>query len=554
MKKKQFWIFLSALIVVNLTGLFNGLFLGDSALYACISKSFVTSGNWLDIFVKGHDWLDKPHFPFWLCAASMKIFGINAFAYKLPSVLMFFLSLFYTYKLAEVFYNKKTARLSSLILASAVHIMISYNDTRAEAMLLPLIIGAVYHMYILTKRFSFSHLTLAALLSACAVMTKGIFVLIIIFSAIFAHLWIKSRFEKIWKWKWIFLLVLIGIFIIPELYAVYVQFDLHPEKIVFGKTGVSGLRFFFWDSQFGRFVNSGPIKGHGDPLFFLHTIVWAFAPWALVGYMALFESIRKVVRSRKITEYVTLFGFLVMFVIFSISSFQLPHYTNILFPFLSIICGKYIIKHIKKHWFRRIIKATQWVYTISYILVLGLIIYFFRLGHKDFTIMLVLLTILAIVYMHKQFASIVYRSIYTSLIVTMMFLLYANIAFYPTLLKYQNASQAAEYVNQHFTKNTIVNEVQDPLFEFEVKNKVIYQGNNIDKLKSSDENEKILYYANEEFIKSLRENGIGYKRIECFHGFHITKLKKEFFYYKTRNKSLNATYLIKLTTNEIKTQ
>jgi len=62
----------------------------DSALYAQISKSFVTTHNWWDIYVNGHDWLDKPHFPFWICALSMQIFGINAFAYKLPSLLFFY--------------------------------------------------------------------------------------------------------------------------------------------------------------------------------------------------------------------------------------------------------------------------------------------------------------------------------------------------------------------------------------------------------------------------------------------------------------------------------
>ena len=38
-------------------------------------------------------------------------------------------------------------------------------------------------------------------------------------------------------------------------------------------TSVSGIRFFFWDSQFGRFFNTGPIKGSGDPFFYFHTPV-----------------------------------------------------------------------------------------------------------------------------------------------------------------------------------------------------------------------------------------------------------------------------------------
>ncbi len=546
MNKKQFWIFLWALIAINLTGLLNGLFLGDSALYAAISKSFVTSGNWWDIFVNGQDWLDKPHFPFWLCAASMQIFGINAFAYKLPSVLMFFLSLYYTYKLANVFYNKKTARLAVLILASAVHIVISNNDTRAEAMLLPLIIGAVYHMFLYNKRFSIKHLLLGSILCACAVMTKGIFVLIIIFSAVFCHLWMKTRFKQILRLEWLLFLVHIWIFITPELYAVWSQFDMHPEKLVFGQTNVSGIRFFFWDSQFGRFINSGPIKGHGDPLFFLHTMIWAFAPWALVGYMAIFESIRKIVRSRKLTEYITIFGFIVMFVIFSISKFQLPHYTNILFPFLSIICAKYIMKHIKKHWFRRILTVTQWAYAVVYIAMITLIIGFFHPGNYEVTFLIFVATTAAMIIMNRQIISIVYRSIYTSLIFTMMFLLFINAVFYPSLLEYQNASQAAKYTNLNFPHHTVINVAKDPLMEFETQSPVLYIDENPKYLKTVDKNGEILYYAKQDFIDMLKEKGIAFEEIKSFEGYHITKLKKKFFYYKTRQESLNTTYLIKI--------
>lgn len=68
--------------------------------------------------------------------------------------------------------------------------------------------------------------------------------------------------------------IILLIFISPELICLYIQFDSHPEKIVFGNTHVSGIRFFFWDSQFGRFFNTGPIKGKGDPFFlYAHVIV-----------------------------------------------------------------------------------------------------------------------------------------------------------------------------------------------------------------------------------------------------------------------------------------
>jgi hypothetical protein len=83
------------------------------------------------------------------------------------------------------------------------------------------------------------------------------------------------------------LVLLTVIFTIPEIYALYIQFDLHPEKVVFNKQHVSGIKWFLWDSQFGRFTNDGPItRKQGDVFFFIHTLLWAFAPWCLLFYYA----------------------------------------------------------------------------------------------------------------------------------------------------------------------------------------------------------------------------------------------------------------------------
>jgi hypothetical protein len=119
-------------------------------------------------------------------------------------------------------------------------------------------------------------------------MTKGIFAIVPIAAAIGGHLLFKSDWKNIFNIRWLVAGILILIFIIPELYSLYYQFDLHPEKTVFGEKGVSGLKFFFWDSQFGRFFNTGPIKGKGDPSFFLHTTLWAFLPWSLILYAAIY--------------------------------------------------------------------------------------------------------------------------------------------------------------------------------------------------------------------------------------------------------------------------
>ena len=296
------------------------------------------SGNYWELTYDGLDWLDKPHFPFWVTAASFKMFGVNAVAYKLPAILFTLLALYYTYRLTRELYNRETALLAVLILACAEHLIISNNDVRAEPILTGLIIASIYHYHRLIQSYRWTSLLWASLFAALAVMTKGLFTLIPIFGAVGGEILFKRKFRLILSTRWILSLALITLFVTPELYALYHQFDSHPEKIVFGRSGVSGIRFFLWDSQFGRFFNTGPIKGSGDPFFFVHTLLWAFIPWSMAMYYAF---VKKIIRNiRKVNqeaEFYTISGSVLALLVFSLSGFQLPHYTNIIFPLLAIL-------------------------------------------------------------------------------------------------------------------------------------------------------------------------------------------------------------------------
>lgn len=133
----------------------------------------------------------------------------------------------------------------------------------------------------------------------------------------------------------------------PELAALYWQFDLHPEKTVFGRQSVSGIRFFFWDSQFGRFFNSGPITNDGgNPWYFVHVFLWAFLPWVAAFGVALWTGVRTFARldhgERDAFVYLCA-SFFISFVMFSATSFQLDYYTVIVYPFAAILCARFLL-------------------------------------------------------------------------------------------------------------------------------------------------------------------------------------------------------------------
>jgi len=121
-----------------------------------------------------------------------------------------------------------------------------------------------------------------------------------------------------------------------------------------------------------------------------------------------------------------------------------------------------------------------------------------------------------------------------------------NLVFYPKLLTYQSATNAGEYVNTNYPNSSVVNAFYDPLMEFCTHKRVQCLNGSFDNLKSADNNGKIIYYADQQFIDLLTSKGIKYNEIKAFDGFHITLLNKRFIYYKTRQSALERTWLIEL--------
>ena len=340
------WLVLLSLLV-NAIGLVTPIInAGDSVTYAALSQHMVRHGDWVNLVLDGQDWLDKPHFPFWVTALFFKLGGVNAISYNLPGFLFHLLGAYYTYRVARLFYGREAAWLAVLVFVSAFQVMLTSTDVRAETYLTGSIMGACYYWLRHDATPRLKYLLLGALFSAVAVMTKGIFTLITISSGLVALWFYQGRWRELWQGKWWLALSLTLLLTSPELLTLYLQFDAHPEKLMFERTGVSGIRFFVWDSQFGRFFNTGPIRNtDGNPVFFVHVFLWAFLPWVAVAFAALGQAWRGWRNSDGRAQGQLVYlgaSFAVTFGLFSLTSFQLDYYTVIVFPFAAILCGQYL--------------------------------------------------------------------------------------------------------------------------------------------------------------------------------------------------------------------
>lgn len=531
-------------VFINLTGLFVTILEPDGALYATIAKTIVQSGDFINLKVEGKDWLDKPHFPFWITAISFELFGINTIAYKLPALLFWAAGGWYTYLFAKALYDKNIARLSVLIYLTAAHLVISNNDVRAEPYLTGLVIGSVYHFYKASGRKVSLHLMLGSLLAACAVMTKGPFILIVIGSGFIFNWILKKQWNELLHYRWWVAALFIFVFILPELYCLYRQFDLHPEKNVFGRTGVSGIRFFFWDSQFGRFLNTGPIKGKGDVSFYLHTLLWAFLPWSLFFYTAFFNRIRTL-KFKALTqdEYITIGASLVTFLLFSFSRFQLPHYMNIVFPFFAIITAQYIYS------LQRIKTVKAWA-TIQNILCLLLITLPVLLSvYFDLPAVLLIATVIIAasatglyIFTKSTIPSVFGRTFITGILVYG----FLNLAFYPVLLKYQSGSEAANFINQQEPGKTVCTYHENSYsFAFYIHQPIEYHYSR-ETIKEKSIKHEVLVFTNEGQLPELIQAGLTIQILKRFPHFHISKLSRKFLNEKTRQTVTKKMVVVKV--------
>lgn len=80
LQQDRFWqvLLMVYALLVYAAGLPVEIMEPDAAVYAEVSREMFASGNYLEIYLKGTDWLDKPHFPFWCTAWSFLLFGVNA--------------------------------------------------------------------------------------------------------------------------------------------------------------------------------------------------------------------------------------------------------------------------------------------------------------------------------------------------------------------------------------------------------------------------------------------------------------------------------------------
>jgi 4-amino-4-deoxy-L-arabinose transferase-like glycosyltransferase len=441
---RQLYIFLFSLLgIVYLFGLFVPLMDNDSAHHANIALRMHLTGDYVNLVDYGKDYLDKPHLHFWLAAFSYKIFGVTGFAYKFPSLLFTLLGIYSVYRLGKKLYNAETGKLAALVIASAFAFMLANNDVRMEAILTASIAFATWQLvdFIQTKKLlSVAGAALGLALGFC---TKGHIGVLVPAVAAFFYILYRKEWKLFLNWKWLVLFILFGIFISPVVYCYYLQYNQHPEKIVRGKDHINGIKFILFGQSVERFKgDSFGSDSKNDYFFFLHSFLWAFAPWSILGYIAIATRLKGFLQRKE--EWLTVSVFIVILLIVSFSGFKLPHYLNIVFPATAVLVAAFILSKREIPSWIKAIYTIQLVVAILLLLLIGALTYWAFPVKKLFVIVGVVLFLASFFYVVKS--TLLNRlqkavGLSATAMAFSFFLLNAN--FYPQLLKYQGGNELA---------------------------------------------------------------------------------------------------------------
>ncbi|MEP2240301.1 MAG: glycosyltransferase family 39 protein [Maribacter sp.] len=544
----RYWFLIVLIFLVYVAGMFVTLFENDSAQFSVMAMRMVQENDFFSLFKGPEEYLDKPHMHYWLAALSYKIFGIHDWSYRIPGILATLLAAYSCYGLGSLLYNKHVGKLSALIFMTAQTIVLGAIDVRTDAVLTGFSILAIWQLAKYIEKGSVSAIAIGAFAAGIAFSTKGQIALLVIGLPILCHLFYTGKWKAFISWKVLLALLVFAVTISPMLYAYYLQFDLHPEKVIRGKDHRSGIFFIFWEQSFERLSGEGIGKNSSDYFFFFHTFLWVFLPWTILGITAFYNKI-KLFFTQKFkfvegAEFLTVGGITLIFIIISFAQFKLPHYLNITIPLFAVITAAYIynlFKLDKTKDLKYLMIGQYFVLSIVFIASALICFYVFKLNSAVAYVFLIVAAIIIIYYALKRegdYMKLVTISVCASLLLNAVL----NLHFYPNLLEYQGGSSMSKVVEQqNIPVDRIYKVGKDYTWSLDFYNQFPVQITTPELLKSKKD---VWVYVNDDEMAMLEKKGFDWDAQLSVDQFRITRLQGKFLNPNTRKKVTRKMHLL----------
>ena len=314
------------------------LFDWDEINFAESAREMIVTGNFSRVQIDFHPFWEKPPLFFWMQVLSMKLFGINEFAARLPNAVIGIFTLFTFYKLGKRLYDEKFGLIWSLAFLGSFLPHIYFKSG---------IIDPFFNFFIflsvvfLSKSISntggnkgFRYALFAGISIGLATLTKGPVGLLIAGISVLIY-WITLKFKNISNWKNI-LIFAVSCLIISSLW-----FGL--EMI---NNGFWFIREFI-KYQADLFLKPG--AGHSGPIYyhFLIVLLGCFP----ISVLALPEFFRKKAdpqdEGTNFRKWMVILFWVVM-ILFTIVKTKIVHYSSLAYFPLSFLAASFIYELVNK--------------------------------------------------------------------------------------------------------------------------------------------------------------------------------------------------------------
>ena len=305
----------------------------DETRYAEISREMLDTGDWIVPKLDGLRYFEKPVLGYWVKAISIKLFGENAFAIRLPSALAAGLSALLIFFLVRRFAGGlPNGLLASAAFLTCVEVFVVGILCVLDSLLSLFVTVAIISFYFAymaeNSRKKMIYLALFGIGCGLAFLTKGFIAFAVPFVTIVPFVLWDRQSKGLWKLSWIPILTF-ALVALPWCIMIYLREN-------------DFWRYFFWEEHVRRFFSDD--AQHAEPFwFFVLVLAGGALPWTAV-FPVIVAGLKKTQLKDPFLRF-TLCWLIFPFLFFSICRGKLSTYILPCFPPLAVLTTLGLMKY-----------------------------------------------------------------------------------------------------------------------------------------------------------------------------------------------------------------
>ena len=299
---------------------------GPETRWANIALQMLQSGDYLDPYLKGSAYYDKPLPSYWLITATAGVLGdLNHWSLRLPSVIAAWLSVWLVYLIGKQLFSQTAGLIAGWMLISTFYFVFWGRIATADILTVCGLVAAVWWYWRGPDDIRFSRYCVFFLLLAVSSLLKGLIGFVLPGLILLPHVLSEQRWKQHVNWRLCAALAIaLAVYLIP-----FALSHLYGAA----NYGQSGLGLVLRENVvrfFQPFDNLGPIY-----TYLLYLPVYTL-PWAPVWIIALWVALRNWRHIEPNARWLV-WGLTLLFVFFTASGSRRSYYVLPLVPFAQLL-------------------------------------------------------------------------------------------------------------------------------------------------------------------------------------------------------------------------